>query len=247
MYVDGNGDPGLIANSPSRYFVLSGLVTHEAYWQEGFRRLVMFRRNLKQNYGLPLGEEIHAGESLRKPGLIKRNEWIAIFRAFARELATMTELRIINVVVDKQGKDASYMIFDKAWAALAQRFDQVIAVGGFPISSNGDKGMIFSDETDWLRVTRLLRYARLHHVLAGPYHPNAVNQRGSLANLIEDPSFRDSVQSYYVQAADVASFLLYQRLVPNKHMRQKGRRYNFYELNPILCRVAAQDDADGIT
>ena len=46
MYVDESGDTGL-ANSPTRYFVLSGIVVHESRWREFINALVAFRRTLR--------------------------------------------------------------------------------------------------------------------------------------------------------------------------------------------------------
>ena len=46
MYVDESGDTGL-ANSPTRYFVLSGIVVDESRWREFINALVAFRRTLR--------------------------------------------------------------------------------------------------------------------------------------------------------------------------------------------------------
>ena len=67
-----------------------------------------------------------------------------------------------------------------------------------------------------------------------------------LASLIEDPSLRDSENSYFVQATDLAAFLLYQRLAPNVYMRRKSGHNYFKRLDPILCKVASSTDPNGI-
>ena len=43
MYVDESGDVGLV-NSPTRYFVLVGLVLHELRWQQTKDELINFRQ-----------------------------------------------------------------------------------------------------------------------------------------------------------------------------------------------------------
>jgi len=63
MYVDGSGDSG-ITHSPSRYFVLSGLVLHELRWHAYLNELIEFRKSLKAAFGLRLREEFHAGAML---------------------------------------------------------------------------------------------------------------------------------------------------------------------------------------
>lgn len=113
MYVDDSGDCGLV-KSPTRYYALTGLVVHEKHWRQCLDRLIAFRRRIKDLYGLRLREEIHAGHMITRPGKllrIKRHNRLAIVRAFASELGQMTELRVINVLVDKQGKGSDYDVF----------------------------------------------------------------------------------------------------------------------------------------
>ncbi len=73
---------------------------------------------MRASFGLRLREEIHASAMINTPGplvRIKRNDRLSILRFFADELATMTDLNIINVVIDKQSKAASYDVFGTAW------------------------------------------------------------------------------------------------------------------------------------
>jgi hypothetical protein len=119
MYADETGDPGLL-NSPTRYFVLTGLVFHELRWHEYLERLISFRHRMRALYGLKLREEIHAAAMLTTPkGLvrIKKYDRLAIVRALIDELAQMPDLNIINVVVDKQDKPANYDVFGMSWSA----------------------------------------------------------------------------------------------------------------------------------
>jgi hypothetical protein len=43
----------------------------------------------------------------------------------------------------------------------------------------------------------------------------------TLARIVEDPNFRESDHSYFVQAVDLVAFLLYQSLEPCNYMRRK--------------------------
>lgn len=67
-----------------------------------------------------------------------------------------------------------------------------------------------------------------------------------LTNIIEDPNFRESHHSYFIQAADLAAFLLYQRLAPSAYMKKKSGNNYFNRLEPILCKVASSRDNMGI-
>ena len=248
MYVDESGDSGM-ASSPTRYFVLSGLVFHELRWRPYLDQLVEFRRRMQRTFNLRLREEIHAARMINHPGdlqRIKRNERLTILRFFADEIATMSEINIINVVVDKQGKPPNYDVFGTAWKALLQRFENTITARNFPGPKNPDeRGMLFPDDTT-PRLSRLLRQMRRYNPI--PHHP--VYGTGyrflNITNIIEDPNFRNSQDSYFIQAADLAAYLLYQHIAPNAYMRKGGGHNYFNRLEPVLCRVASRNDPQGI-
>ncbi|MGH9916709.1 MAG: DUF3800 domain-containing protein [Pyrinomonadaceae bacterium] len=67
-----------------------------------------------------------------------------------------------------------------------------------------------------------------------------------LSNVIEDPNFRDSQHSYFIQAADLAAFVLYQHIAPSAYIRKKSGQNYFIRLDPILCKVASSTDSHGV-
>jgi hypothetical protein len=134
MYADESGDPGLI-NSPTRYFVLSGLVFHELRWHSTLNRLIEFRKRMRNTQGLKLREEIHAGAMLTSPRdllRIKKHQRLAIIRALLSEIAQLEDVSLINVLVDKRGKPDGYDVFGTAWSALIQRLENTIGHRNFP-------------------------------------------------------------------------------------------------------------------
>ncbi len=216
MYVDESGD-SVLDNSPTRYFVLTGLVLHELRWHDAISDLVTFRQKLRAKFGLLMREEIHAGLMLTRPGQlvrIKRNNRLSIIRHFLDELSSWGYLSIINVRVDKQGKPQGYDPFDAAWKALIQRFENTLNHRNFPGPANpDDKGVIFCDETDEAALRRLYRRMRVYNPV-----PNMLGQHGAgyrqlpILSIVEDPNLRRSHDSYLIQAADTASWAAYQWL-----------------------------------
>jgi hypothetical protein len=247
MYVDESGDPGL-AGSPCRYYVLSGLVVHELRWRSVLERLLAFRRRMRDAYGLKLREELHAARMINKPGdlvRIKRHDRLAIIREFADQLASIPDVNVINVVIDKQGKDASYDVFESAWRILIQRLEDTIAHRNFRGPRLiGDRALIFPDDTDNKRLRTLLRRMRFENPIPSRCGTGVRNL--PMAHVIEDPVLRDSEHSYLIQAADLVAFLLYQELAPNGYMRKKGGHNYFARLSPVLCTVASRRDPRGI-
>jgi len=249
IYVDESGDPGL-QSSPSSYFILSGIVLHELRWNSYLEQIIGFRRRMQGKFGLRVREEIHAAAMINNPGnlvRIKRNDRLAIIRAFADELGSMHDINIINIVVEKNGKPLTYDVFSMAWKALIQRFQNTITSRNFPGPMNPDeRGVIFSDTTNSKKLTQLLRQMRRYNPL--PQQPNfGLGYRNiPITSIIEDPSFRNSDHSYFIQTADLAAYLLLQRINPNSYMYKKGGHNYFLRLDSVVCKVAAINDPHGI-
>jgi len=248
LYVDESGDSGIL-NSPSPYFVLSGIVVHELRWNEYLERLIAFRKRMRSKFGLLLREEIHCARMINKPGdmvRIKRNDRLTILRNFAVELASMPDLNIINIVIDKNGKPPDYDITETAWTMLIQRFSNTMSHRNFAGPANPDeRGLVVPDMSEVKKITGILRRMRKYNP-----DPNKIGTAGYrnliISNLIEDPYFKDSEHSYYIQAADLAAFLLYQKLQPSSYAKKKGFTNYFNKLDPVLCKVASSSDPQGI-
>ena len=251
MYVDESGDSGMLQNgSPTRYYALSGVVLHELRWRPCLDELIAFRRRLREQPGLRLREEFHASAFINEPGdlvRIRRHQRLQMIRLFALQLAGMPDLNVINVLVDKQGKPADYDVFTNAWKALIQRLENTISHHNFPGPRNpDDRGLILCDHTEAAKLMRLLRQMRKFNPVPHRADIGSGYRDMPLRYVIEDPSHRDSAHSYFIQAADLVAFLLYQREAPCAYVRKKGARGWFALLHPVFCRYAAPADPDGI-
>ncbi len=67
-----------------------------------------------------------------------------------------------------------------------------------------------------------------------------------LDRIVEDPLFKDSAQSYYVQLVDFAAYALLRRERPIPSRTKYGLDTAFNLLSPILVREARPRDPDGI-
>jgi len=248
IYVDESGDIGL-QNSPARYFILSGFVVHELAWHDTLEAIIDFRRSLRNRFGLKLREEIHAGHFITGGGAalsrFRRDTRLRILREVLEFESALPNVSVVNVLVDKWGKNTSYDVFTHAWTALFQRFENTITHRNFPGPQNPeDQGIAVVDRTDEpkLRILarRLRRYNPVPHLGGGGYRQLPIR------TMVEDPVHRDSLHSYFIQLADVNSYFLKQREAPCAYVRRKGARNYFVRLDPILCKVASQTDPYGV-
>ncbi len=249
VYVDESGDCGL-SNSPTRYFALAGVVVHELRWKAVLDVLIEFRRELRARYGLKLREELHAADLLRNPGVLARipkYQRLEIIRRFADAIASIQDISVIMVLLDKSKKPPGFDVFDQAWKALIQRFENTIRWQNFPGPKNADeRGILFADDTDGNKLTRLLRKLRLYNPVPNQPSYGSGYRNLPLAYIIEDPNLRDSRHSLFVQAADLCAFLLFQKFAPSSYMRKKSGQNYFARLTPVICAHASPRDPDGI-
>lgn len=257
MYVDESGDTGLpSAGSPTTLFCLSGVVVHELAWKDSIAQLLQFRRWLRRQHGIPQEAELHTAEMISKPSKlhaslrsIAKHRRLAVIRQFANEIAQLRDISIINVALDKtRGIPSADDAFNYAWTSLFQRFENTIDQKNFPGQSNPkERGIIFPDDTDGAKLKDLLGKMRINNLLKinlGSGKSIRINR--PVRFLIEDPVVRDSTESYLIQVADCAVFLLKQSLQPSNYMRRHGGNAYFQRLQPVLCIAASRKDPAGM-
>jgi hypothetical protein len=67
-----------------------------------------------------------------------------------------------------------------------------------------------------------------------------------LDRIVEDPFFKGSAQSYFVQLVDFIAYALLRREHPLPSKSKCGLDKAFSELDPILVREARRGDPEGI-
>lgn len=247
LYVDESGDIGL-NNSPTRYFVLSGLVVHEIKWHDTLEAIIDFRKYLKNAYGLKLREEIHSTDFIHSPGDLSRihkSIRLKILREVIDFQTKLPHISILNIVVDKQGKTSDSDIFNIAWMTLIQRFHNTIDYKNFPGPQNPqDYGILITDQTDEPKLRLLARKMRRYNYVPSKFDSEA--REIPVTTIVEDPIHRNSMHSYLIQLTDVNAFFLYQKHLACKYVKRKGGKNYFHRLDPVLCKVASRNDPWGI-
>lgn len=236
----------------SDYFILSGLVLHESYWTDTNVAISEFRTRIESQYGLPICTELHAGEMLGRSGKdyrdISKSNRFDILRKTLDFESTLTNLRIINVVIDKRNKEQNCKVFEKAWDALINRFENTICYGNFPCPENYPKiqnGLIIVDETDEKKLRDLIRRMRHLNLIPSQFSYND-SVRHDLRYVIEDPLHKNSRHSQLIQLSDVNSYFLLQTMHPNTTVLKHKAKNLFYKLEPILLKEASGHDKYGI-
>lgn len=241
MYVDESGDTGLTGHA-SEHFILSGLIVHQNDWNKYMERLKIFRKALKDKYGLNQRTEIHAAELIRinkqkEYRKIRKTERINILKNYCSQMPIMFDsAKVINICIHKEDHKEQD-IFELAWSRLLQRYDTFLK------KSVNDKGIVIADDTDSVKLRNLQRKMRVYNPITSHYtgYYNA-----PIDNILEDSFMRDSSHSYFIQSADVIAHILYRKEYPKGSLKKFGLEYVFNKIEPILLKKASSYDELGI-
>jgi hypothetical protein len=133
------------------------------------------------------------------------------------------DVKIINLVIDKQKAKsqgrAVYNVLDKAFSYSIQRLENDMNK-----NNSGSEFMIITDEGRIWAMKKIARKIQKINYIPSQFNPDSY--RKEIENLIEDPLPKKSQESYFIQLADLVSYIvtLYsvQNLIDTKI--QWGRR-----------------------
>lgn len=247
MYVDESGDTGVSPGS-SQFFILSGLVIHELRWHDVLDSCIDFRRSIKMATGFKLREEIHAqvmvnGRVSDFHG-IERNKRFMILRNTIDWIASQDSIGVITVIVQKEHFTDPKTVFERGWSTLLQRFENTMNAHNFPGPGNADeRGIIIADNTSGEDLRNLQRKMRRFNPIPSKFGP--IPRNLPIKQIIEDPVFRDSRHSYFIQIVDVIAYFTAQYLKPNKVIKKQGATKYFERLDPVFVKKASPSDQFG--
>ncbi len=244
MYVDESGDTG-IHSVPTSFFILTGLVFHELRWFELLEDLIAFRKDLRRRTGWKLRDEIHSQDLINgRPSRnrnLSRYVRLEILRNSVDWIAGQNDIRVITIMVKKRHKENAAQVFDLAWGALIQRFENTLSYRNFTGPMNPDeRGFLIPDNTNGKQLVKIVRRMRRYNPVPNIQTFYAGGSRNlPLSHIVEDPFTKDSRHSFFLQMADVVAYCGYQHIKPNSYMKKKGGKRYYLRLDPVLLKEAS--------
>ena len=255
VYDDEAGDDGYPEYS-SPIFVLSALYLAHEDWKETFGRILNFRRELKASVVFPVRLEMHTRHFLlnKNPyhpmGLAPRQRQ-RIVGKFCQFLATLP-VRVVNISILKPlVKRSDYQVLDRSMTYSVQRIENDLGHSGGRV----EPYMILTDTGRHGKMRRTTRKMQRVNYIPSILHPGSY--RKEIEGLIEDPLPKESDQSYFIQFADLVSFVVYMHTVFTRGIGRPHRRLRctvdktvirewIDTLKPVLNLAASRSDAYGI-
>lgn len=235
VYIDDSRDEHLCA--------FSALAIPEAQWNDAFSQIRDFRRPLKKNDGIFVYAELHAWKFVSGRGRISSKivtKWRRC-QIFQETLVLITQLpgaRLFNAVFPTN----QHM---RAFERLLNRINRTM-------EDWGSYAILICDEGKEIEWTRLVRKMRVYNPIPSRYGswPDTGKPFKNIPinNILEDPFFKRSEQSYFLQLVDFCAFALLKRetITPSKVVQRYGINNAFDVLEPICVKEANRNDQMGI-
>ncbi len=203
-YFDESGDDGYPVYS-SELFVLTSVYLHYTKWKESHTAFHSFRQEFKERWGLPVKVEFHTNEFItdKDPyhGRYTPAERRSMLFEYCHFVLTLN-VKIISVVIDKKRiQRPKYDVLKKALTYNIQRIENDLKLPEYD-----GRFLIIADEGRIKKMRETARaIQRINYITS---QINGAPYRKEIERLIEDPLPKSSSESYFIQVADMVSFLV---------------------------------------
>ena len=243
-YVDESGDCGSYdATKPektgSAFFILAAIIVASNKWKVSLGTLKAFRKKIAREGYLPYHIEFHCAEMI-DPHRVKEFTSISVperwklLEEYAETIGQNTAFTIISVSIDKTKsplKSEEYLTH--SITKLYQAFDEFL-------KTKESNGIIFFDRANESKINTHVRKL----LGTGASGENIPDIR--IGWVIEDPIFRISSDSMFIQSADLVAYALKEKEFPQSSRKKFSADRIFQrKLSPVCFRSKFADD-DGI-
>ncbi len=220
--------------------VFSALIIPASRWRECFEQVRAFRRALKQSDGLFVRKELHAwkfvsGRGRISDGVVTKYRRAQIFKEALQLTAGLPDVRSANAV---STADDDERVFEY----LANRINRTMRAWE-------SHALLICDEGKEAVYTRLLRRMGVFNPIPsmlGAWPGGTATRNIPVELILEDPVFKTSQRSYFIQLADFCAYALLRKERPVASKTRYGLNTAFDLLDPILLREATRYDPQGI-
>lgn len=233
VYIDDSGDESLT--------IFSAVAIPMESWAEAFSILKDFRKTLRRTDGIYVYKEFHAWKFVSGRGqisyrIVPKGRRCQIFRESLDLFTRLPGVMVFNAAFPKGQKL-------RAFERLMNRVNRTMEAGE-------SHAILVCDKGDEIRFTRLLRRMRVYNPIPSStgFWADTGNATRNIPieRIIEDPFFKDSQQSFFIQMADFVAYALLRQERPIPTKSAYGLDTIFCTLDPILVKAANRSDRQGI-
>ncbi len=207
--------------------VFSALAVSSDHWRDAFSMGREFRRNLKDRDGIFVHTEFHAWKFVSGRGrlgnvIVPKGRRCQIFKDALRLVATLPGVRLFNAVFPARAEE-------RAFGRLLNRSHRTMEAWDSRAILICDQGK----ETVYTRLTRRMGVYNPIPSLYGTWPGTGRTRNIPIERILEDPFFKRSDQSYFIQLVDFCAHALLRRERPLPSKTRYGLDLAFALLSPI--------------
>jgi uncharacterized protein DUF3800 len=235
IYIDDSQD------QDTRFYVFSALAIPAERWRAAFAEIRDFRRLIRDSDGIYVTKELHAWKFVSGRGrisqrIVTKARRCSIFRQTLALLARQQDsLSLFNVA----------LAYRQDWA-----FERLLNRINRTMQAWGSHALLICDAGKEAEYTRLVRRMGVHNPIPSAYgvwlDTGAATRNIPIERIVEDPFFKPSERSYFIQMADFCAYALLRRERPIASKSAYGLDSAFNLLAPICVTAANRRDPLGI-
>ena len=239
VYCDETGDDGLNTSS-SQAFILTSIYMPSSEWKDNYEAVKKFRKQLKEDYGFHINQEMHTKHFLTDKDPYRSYKWtkeqrVEILKKFTLMISSLN-MSIVNTIIDKTAIDVpDYPILRNALTYNIQRIEN---------DSNGSWNfLLISDKGRIAPMRKTARTIRAYNPIQSQFG-GVINK--PIRNMIEDVMEKDSKESHFIQICDFISYFVHlYYLTHHKHKPLPNRVANLIDTS-FVGSVMATLSAGGV-
>ncbi len=215
--------------------------THYAYsavfvpidkWNNIFQQIHSWRQDLYKKHGIDTSKEIHSTEFIAGKGSPSANRdkdfRAAVFNSFLKTIETFQGIQLIN------GITSNKLFHETLFEYIVTRINNTLKY-------RSAYGILICDEGNENKLVAMIRKMKKANPVWSQFSEN-VQIDNKIDRIIEDPLFKTSKSSYFIQIADIVAFSLLRNEHPipnNTHFLVKSA---FDNLDKTLLKQVFKKD-----
>lgn len=233
IYVDDSGDESV--------YGYAGVAVPEDRFRSVLTEIKTFRRALRESDGIFINKELHAWKLVSGRGrlgskTVTKGRRCQVFR---EALSLVGELEGVRVFLGFGPRKQRLLLLNR----LINRINRTM-------QKWGSRAMLIFDEGEEKAYTRLVRKMGVYNPIPSKYGlwmPEGMPYRNMpVEQIIEDPSFRRSEQSYLIQMADLCGYALLQHERPTQRGLKYGLNTTIQLIETVIVRETNPSDPLGV-
>jgi hypothetical protein len=239
IYIDESKDT---ASAPHQ-FVYTALCVEASIWRSAYEHIRTYRQHLRATRGIFLKTELHAWKFVAGKGQIANRP---IYKPERADIFMET----IRFIADMGGHADKVCLFNSINKNEEWAFERLINRINRTMENWDSQAILLFDEGEEVTFRKRIRRMKVYNPIpsqTGSWQGTGMPYKNITINrIIEDPLFKQSHESNFIQLVDFCAYALLRQEKPVASKTALGIDQAFRMLDPICFKPASPKDVMGV-